>query len=87
MIAPIIAKPAKAAPTQYRTNITLLAIATVLMAFWIDDGQFKSERLTPDLSSLCRMAVGSKWKRAVWLEHLVRFLVGCMVSFATAVGM
>lgn len=66
--------------------MTLLAIATALTAFWIEDGQFRSERVTPGLSSLCRMAVGSKLKRALWLEHRVMFLVGFEVSFATAVG-
>ena len=50
------------------------------------DGQWISEKLTSVLSSLCKMAWGSKWKRAVLFEHPVTFIDGEKVELAMGVG-
>lgn len=49
--APIRARPVAATPTQYKTNMTLLAIFTARTASFIADGQRRSARLMPGFSS------------------------------------
>lgn len=85
-IAPRRARPVAAAPMQYKTNITLLAVFTALTPSSIADGHLRSVKLIPGLNSCWMTAVGLKWNKDVVFEQCVTFFSGCSDSLAIGEG-